>query len=111
MTVSCKIDVFLFDCLLVIYSIKLFITLSISKGLVFIPLNSLRSFSFNAVLSEKISLKTALKLKDLKEFEGMKTSPSEIDKVINSLIEYITKRQLNKNTSILQDTVNNLIKK
>ena len=62
-------------------------------------------------LAEKISLKTALKLKDLKEFEGMKTSPSEIDKVINSLIEYITKRQLNKNTSILQDTVNYLIKK
>ncbi len=63
------------------------------------------------ILAEKISLKTALKLKDLKEFEGMKTSPSEIDKVINSLIEYITKRQLNKNTSILQDTVNYLIKK
>ena len=63
------------------------------------------------ILAEKISLKTALKLKDLKEFKGMKTSPLEIDKVINSLIEYITKRQSNKNTSILQDTVNYLIKK
>ena len=62
-------------------------------------------------LAEKISLKTALKLKDFPEFKKMKKSPKEIDQIINTLIEYITKKQLNKKTSILQDTVNYLVNK
>ena len=66
------------------------------------------------LISSSVSMVMAwasLKLKDFPEFKKMKKSPKDIDQIINTLIEYITKKQLNKKTSILQDTVNYLVNK